>query len=97
MAPPIQGGDTNSVGDLAIFGVLTVSDRASTGVYEDLSGPAILQFFNEAVKSPWKAEYVVIPDEQPLIEQTIVDMVQFLPLQHLPQQCCWRSLVMWPR
>ena len=33
--------------------VLTVSDRASTGVYEDLSGPAILKFFSDAVESPW--------------------------------------------
>jgi len=74
MGEPLQGGDTSSIGDQATFGVITVSDRASTGVYEDLSGPAILQFFKEAVKSPWQAEYKVIPDEQPLIEQTIIDM-----------------------
>ena len=38
--------------------VLTVSDRASTGVYEDLSGPAILQFFVDAVDSTWR---VLVP------------------------------------
>ena len=37
--------------DEVIFGIVTVSDRASKGVYEDLSGPAILDFFHEAIKS----------------------------------------------
>ena len=50
-APPLEGGSEVSIGDLAIFGVVTVSDRASAGAYSDLSGPAILQFFNEAIKS----------------------------------------------
>ncbi|WIA39557.1 hypothetical protein OEZ86_005644 [Tetradesmus obliquus] len=74
--PPVQllGGDPLSIGDPAVFGVITVSDRASSGVYEDLSGPAILQFFQEAIESPWTAQYAVIPDEQPIIEQTIKDM-----------------------
>lgn len=75
--PPTSGGSSDSLGDPARFGVLTVSDRASSGVYEDLSGPAILQFFKEAVKSPWEAVYRVIPDEQPLIETAIIDMVSF--------------------
>ena len=48
---PLSGGSADSVGDRATFGVVTVSDRASTGVYEDVSGPAILQFFAEAVQS----------------------------------------------
>jgi molybdopterin biosynthesis enzyme MoaB len=45
-------------------------------VYEDLSGPAVLQFFQEAIKSPWTAQYVVIPDEQPVIEATLKDLVR---------------------
>ena len=49
-APPLEGGSAESNGD-AIFGVVTVSDRASAGVYSDESGPAILQFFSEAIKS----------------------------------------------
>ena len=48
---PLSGGSADSVGDKATFGVVTVSDRASTGVYEDASGPAILRFFAEAVHS----------------------------------------------
>ena len=47
----LQGGCDDSVGDFCKFGVVTVSDRASTGIYDDLSGPAILQFFHEAIKS----------------------------------------------
>lgn len=71
----LSGGSTESIGDHAKFGVITVSDRASSGVYEDLSGPAILQFFAEAVDSSWEALYRLVPDEQPLIEQAIIDLV----------------------
>ncbi len=46
-----QGGNPNSIGDFARFGVVTVSDRASDGTYEDLSGPAVVQFFQEAIES----------------------------------------------
>lgn len=49
--PPLSGGDLDSVGDPCVLGVLTVSDRASWGAYEDLGGPAILRFFEEAMKS----------------------------------------------
>ena len=45
----LEGGSAESVGDFAKFGIVTVSDRASTGIYDDLSGPAILQFFHEAI------------------------------------------------
>jgi molybdopterin adenylyltransferase len=59
----------------------TVSDRASTGVYEDLSGPAILSFFSEAIESPWSVEYRLVPDEQHLIEQALVNLVDV-------EECC---------
>lgn len=49
--PPLSGGAGQGDTALARFGVLTVSDRASAGTYEDLSGPAILQFFSEAVST----------------------------------------------
>ena len=48
---PKKGGRQESIGDFARLGVLTVSDRASHGVYDDLSGPAILRFFGEAIDS----------------------------------------------
>uniref|UniRef100_A0A7S0RIF1 molybdopterin molybdotransferase n=1 Tax=Chlamydomonas leiostraca TaxID=1034604 RepID=A0A7S0RIF1_9CHLO len=78
---PMQGGSDDSIGDFAKFGVITVSDRASTGVYEDLSGPAILGFFSEAVESKWEAVYKLVPDEQPQIEAAIIDLVD-------NQGCC---------
>lgn len=71
----LSGGSAASIGDPAKLGILTISDRASTGVYEDLSGPAILQFFHDAIDSPWQAVYRLIPDEQPIIEQAIIDLV----------------------
>lgn len=56
------------------IGVINVSDRASQGIYEDLPGKAIVSTLNEYLKSEWLSEYVVIPDEQPLIEKTMIDM-----------------------
>ena len=70
-----HGGGTSSVGDDAIFGIVTASDRASSGEYEDESGPSILDFFMEAVQSPWTAIRCLVPDEQPLIESTLIDLV----------------------
>ncbi|KAK2077442.1 hypothetical protein QBZ16_004287 [Prototheca wickerhamii] len=71
---PLRGGDL-SQGVHVKFGIVTVSDRASTGVYEDKSGPAILQFFHEAIASGWEAEYRCIADERPLIESTLCELV----------------------
>lgn len=53
-APRLEGGSSEH-GDHAIFGVLTVSDRASQKVYDDISGPAILEFFQQAIKSKYAA------------------------------------------
>jgi molybdopterin adenylyltransferase len=56
------------------IGILTVSDRASAGVYEDKSGAAIRDVLTRWIASDWRAEYRVIPDEQPLIEATLREM-----------------------
>lgn len=56
------------------IGILTVSDRASAGIYEDLSGQAIIATLNEYLSSPWKSVYRVIPDEQALIEASLKQM-----------------------
>lgn len=80
---PLQGGQKDSLGDPAKFGVLTVSDRASSGQYEDLSGPAILQFFSEAIHSPWEVIYKLVPDEQPEIEAAIKELVSSAIWMHL--------------
>lgn len=56
------------------IGIINVSDRASQGIYEDIPGKAIISTLQEYIKSAWTNEYAVIPDEQPLIEQTLIDM-----------------------
>lgn len=58
----------------ARIGIVTVSDRASAGVYEDLSGQAIIDTLNAYLSSPWEPVYRLIPDEQPLIEQTLIEL-----------------------
>jgi len=57
------------------IGVVTVSDRASRGEYEDLGGPAIVEYMNEVLTNDWEAERRVISDEQKLIENTLMELV----------------------
>ena len=64
-----------ATGRVCKFGVLTASDRASAGDYEDLSGPAIEQFLSEAVTSPWEVVRCLVPDEQSLIEASLEELV----------------------
>ncbi len=60
--------------EIARIGILTVSDRASRGEYEDKGGPAIHAWFTRVLTSPWQAVARVIPDEQPLIEAALCEM-----------------------
>jgi molybdopterin adenylyltransferase len=55
----------------AKIGIVTVSDRASRGEYEDLGGPALKGWFTRALSSPWEAVCRVIPDDRAVIEQTL--------------------------
>jgi molybdopterin adenylyltransferase len=59
---------------LARIGIVTVSDRASRGEYEDRGGPAIREYFQDILTSPWEPVGRVIPDEQSLIEQTLIEL-----------------------
>ena len=52
-------------------GIVTVSDRASRGEYQDLGGPAILSCLQEILSCAWEPVSRIIPDEQPLIEATL--------------------------
>lgn len=45
------------------IGIVTVSDRASRGEYEDRSGPAIVAYLDAALEQPWEPEVRVVPDE----------------------------------
>ena len=67
--------DDMESGEMCRFGVLTASDRASSGDYEDLSGPAIERFLSEVVTSPWEVVRCLVPDEQALIEASLEELV----------------------
>ncbi|MCA8923084.1 MAG: molybdopterin adenylyltransferase [Planctomycetes bacterium] len=64
--------------DLAKIGVVTVSDRASRGDYEDRGGPALVECLREFLKTPFEPVARVIPDEQDTIEQTLIELVDDL-------------------
>ena len=57
-----------------IIGLVSISDRASSGVYEDKGIPALRQWFAAALASPWRVETRLIPDEQAMIEQTLIEL-----------------------
>lgn len=56
------------------IGIVTVSDRASRGEYEDLGAPAIRACLTEILSCPWEGVARVIPDERPTIERTLVEL-----------------------
>ena len=57
-----------------IIGLVSISDRASSGVYEDQGIPALEAWFTAALTSPWRMETRLIPDEQAEIEKTLVEL-----------------------
>lgn len=57
------------------FGVVTVSDRASAGVYEDRGGPAIREFLDAHVSTPHDYEARLVADERPDIEAVLIELV----------------------
>ena len=57
------------------IGLVSISDRASAGVYEDKGIPALREWFGAALTSPWRMETRLIPDEQPAIESTLIELV----------------------
>ena len=58
----------------ATLGLVSISDRASRGVYDDQGLPALEAWLGSALASPWRVEKRLIPDEQPLIERTLVEL-----------------------
>jgi len=57
------------------IGLVSISDRASGGVYRDEGLPALKEWFGRALASPWRTEERLIPDEQPVIEATLKELV----------------------
>ncbi len=57
-----------------LIGLVSISDRASSGVYEDKGIPALQEWFGAALSSPWRMETRLIPDEQAQIERTLIEL-----------------------
>jgi molybdopterin adenylyltransferase len=62
-------------GNTMVIGLVSVSDRASGGVYEDKGIPALADWLASAVTTPYRIEPRLIPDEREQIEKTLVDLV----------------------
>ncbi|MEN8175432.1 MAG: molybdopterin adenylyltransferase [Pseudomonadota bacterium] len=67
--------------ELIRIGFVTVSDRASRGEYEDLGGPAMVEWMERALSVPWEAVRHLVPDEQPRIEAVFRELCD-------EQGCC---------
>jgi molybdopterin adenylyltransferase len=57
------------------IGLVSISDRASKGIYQDEGIPALQEWFRRALASPWSITSRLIPDEQPIIEATLKELV----------------------
>lgn len=57
------------------IGLVSISDRAFGGVYADAGIPSLEAWFKLALRSPWKVTARLVPDEQPLIERTLIELV----------------------
>lgn len=67
--------ETDSMSEHIRIGLVSISDRASDGTYEDQGIPALKDWLGKALTSLWSAEARLIPDERPLIERTLVELV----------------------
>ena len=63
-----------SSGKRVRIGIVSVSDRAHRGIYEDRGGPAVCAYLDSVLLTPWEAIVRVIPDEEDLIRATLVEL-----------------------
>lgn len=63
------------------IGIVTVSDRASRGIYEDLGGPAMREWLTKALITPWEPVARLVPDEQDQVEAVLRELCDV-------EQCC---------
>jgi molybdopterin adenylyltransferase len=57
-----------------LIGLVSISDRASTGVYADQGLPALRDWMGKALATPWRVEERLIADDQPTIERTLIEL-----------------------
>lgn len=74
-------GQTIDMEETARIGILTVSDRASRGEYEDRGGPAIREYLSEVLSSTWEPVAEIVADEQSAIESALARMCD-------DEKCC---------
>ncbi|MEM6160310.1 molybdopterin adenylyltransferase [Erwinia sp. P6884] len=60
------------------IGLISVSDRAANGIYQDEGLPALEAWLSQALSTPFEVEKRLVPDEQTMIEQTICELVDEL-------------------
>ena len=58
-----------------VIGLVSISDRASAGIYEDKGIPALQEWLGSALSSPWRAETRLIADDQASIENALIELV----------------------
>ncbi len=61
--------------NLLRIGLVSISDRASAGVYQDQGIPALQEWFTGALSSPWEILTRLIPDDRPAIEAALIELV----------------------
>ena len=64
----------NTQQETLIIGLVSISDRASAGVYQDAGLPALQDWFTQALHSPWQSITRLIPDDQPVIEANLIEL-----------------------
>jgi molybdopterin adenylyltransferase len=66
---------SNQLSDGLRIGLVSISDRASTGVYEDKGIPALQEWLTAALNTPWQVETRLIADDRATIEKTLIELV----------------------
>lgn len=64
-----------SMSEELVVGLVSISDRASTGIYEDKGIPALQAWLGSALTTPWRVETRLIADDQATIENTLIELV----------------------
>lgn len=57
------------------IGLVSISDRATVGIYQDKGIPALTQWLQQAIVTPFTIESRLIPDEQAIVEKTLIELV----------------------
>lgn len=60
------------------IGLVSISDRATVGIYQDKGIPALTQWLQQAIVTPFTIESRLIPDEQAIVEKTLIELVDHL-------------------